>query len=63
MQYPDNQFAIVGMGGIFPDAPDLGAFWRNILNKRVSIAGLPKDSDRENLVAYLAQFGPTGAKK
>jgi cytochrome c2 len=26
-------------------------------------AGLPKAGDRENLVAYIAQFGPTGAKK
>ncbi len=40
----ENRYAIVGMGGIFPDAPDLSTFWRNILDKRVSITRLPQDS-------------------
>lgn len=40
----ENRYAIVGMGGLFPDAPDLSAFWRNILDKRVSITRLPDDS-------------------
>jgi acyl transferase domain-containing protein/acyl carrier protein len=44
MQDRYNQFAIVGMGGIFPDAPELGTFWRNICDNRVSITGLPEDS-------------------
>jgi cytochrome c len=26
-------------------------------------AGLPKDTDIDNLVAYLQQFGPDGKKK
>jgi cytochrome c len=30
---------------------------------KMIFAGLPKAGDRENLVAYIAQFGPTGAKK
>jgi len=40
----DYGYAIVGMGGLFPDAPDLEAFWRNILEKRVSIRHFPADS-------------------
>ena len=51
MQDLENEFAVVGIGGLFPDAPDLGTFWRNILDKRVSIAGLPKDS-HESKVFY-----------
>ncbi|HXW70908.1 MAG TPA: cytochrome c family protein [Methylocella sp.] len=30
---------------------------------KMIFAGLPKESDRENLIAYLAQFGPDGKKK
>jgi len=51
MQDGDNQFAIVGMGGLFPDALKLGDFWRNILDKRVSITALPDDS-HERKVFY-----------
>ena len=40
----ENRYAIVGMGGVFPDAPDLDAFWRNIREKRVSIRRFPADS-------------------
>ncbi len=40
----ESRYAIVGMGGVFPDAPDLDAFWRNILEKRVSIRRFPPDS-------------------
>jgi acyl transferase domain-containing protein/short-subunit dehydrogenase len=40
----EDRFAIVGMGGVFPDAPGLDAFWRNILEKRVSIRRFPPDS-------------------
>jgi Cytochrome c2 len=32
-------------------------------NTKMIFAGLPKDTDRDNLVAYLAQFGPDGKKK
>ncbi len=41
--YPEDRIAVVGMGGVFPDAPDLDRFWRNILEKRVSIRELPDD--------------------
>jgi len=40
----ENRYAIVGVGGVFPDAPDLAAFWRNILEKRVSIRKFAPDS-------------------
>ncbi|HYD40902.1 MAG TPA: SDR family NAD(P)-dependent oxidoreductase [Anaeromyxobacter sp.] len=40
----ENRYAIVGVGGVFPDAPDLAAFWRNIVEKRVSIRKFPRDS-------------------
>ena len=30
---------------------------------KMIFAGLPKDTDRDNLVAYLAQFGSDGKKK
>ncbi len=32
-----NKIAIVGMGGLFPDAKNLDEYWNNIINKRVSI--------------------------
>ncbi|HEY5958864.1 MAG TPA: beta-ketoacyl synthase N-terminal-like domain-containing protein, partial [Polyangiaceae bacterium] len=40
----DNKFAVVGMGGIFPDADGIAAFWNNIVDKRVSIRRLASDS-------------------
>jgi cytochrome c len=30
---------------------------------KMIFAGLPKESDRDNLIAYLSQFGPDGTKK
>ena len=33
--------AIVGIGGIFPDAPDLGRFWDNIRNGRSAARQVP----------------------
>ncbi|MBX3177545.1 MAG: type I polyketide synthase [Candidatus Hydrogenedentes bacterium] len=33
--------AIVGMGGIFPDAPDLETFWQNIVSARASARDVP----------------------
>jgi acyl transferase domain-containing protein len=33
--------AIVGIGGIFPDAPDLGRFWDNIRNGRSAAREVP----------------------
>ncbi|MEO6082657.1 MAG: SDR family NAD(P)-dependent oxidoreductase, partial [Umezawaea sp.] len=36
-------FAVIGMSGAFPDAPDLAAFWRNLAAGRCSIAEVPVD--------------------
>ena len=35
--------AIVGMGGLFPDSPDLDAFWRNIVAGKSSAKEAPAD--------------------
>jgi acyl transferase domain-containing protein/NAD(P)-dependent dehydrogenase (short-subunit alcohol dehydrogenase family) len=40
----DNKYAVVGMGGIFPDAQDIEQYWSNILEKKVSIGSLPSGS-------------------
>jgi len=45
----EDRYAIVGIGGLFPHAPDLSAFWQNILNKRVSISRLSADSDERRI--------------
>ena len=33
--YSEEKIAIVGMGGLFPDAPNINTFWENILNKNI----------------------------
>ncbi|MET0547021.1 MAG: amino acid adenylation domain-containing protein [Caulobacterales bacterium] len=38
--YPPDAIAIVGMAGRFPGAENLNAFWRNLLDKTVSISRL-----------------------
>ena len=35
--------AIVGLGAILPDAPDVSTFWKNVISGEVSIRNLPKD--------------------
>lgn len=37
-----SSVAIVGIGGIFPDAPDLTAFWDNIINRRNAFREVPE---------------------
>lgn len=39
----DRAVAIVGLGAILPDAPDVGAFWQNVLSLRSSIIEVPPD--------------------
>lgn len=41
--YPEERIAVVGIGGIFPDATNIEAFWNNILDKKISIKELPED--------------------
>ncbi len=42
--------AVVGLGAILPDAPDVESFWKNILSARYSIRDIPED--RWNLAHY-----------
>jgi cytochrome c len=53
--------------GITWDEATLNVYLANpkakIPGTKMIFAGLPKDTDRDNLVAYLAQFGSDGKKK
>lgn len=40
----DDKYAVVGIGGIFPGAPNLDQFWQNLLSERVEIRRLAADS-------------------
>lgn len=40
----ENKYAVVGLGCVFPDAENVEQFWKNIIEKRVSIGKLPEDS-------------------
>ncbi|HBL16543.1 MAG TPA: beta-ketoacyl synthase, partial [Elusimicrobia bacterium] len=40
---PTEPIAIIGLGGVFPGAKDIPAFWKNIINKVDSITEVPKD--------------------
>jgi len=39
----NNKIAIVGLGGLFPDAENIPQFWENIITKRYSITEVPTD--------------------
>ncbi|WP_432066946.1 SDR family NAD(P)-dependent oxidoreductase [Streptomyces sp. C10-9-1] len=39
----DDRFAIVGISGRYPQAPDLDAFWQNLLNGKDTASDLPTD--------------------
>ena len=41
-QGPFEPIAVVGVGALMPDAPDIDAFWQNIIEKKISIAPLPE---------------------
>ena len=41
--YSDNDFAIVGLGGIFPNANNVQDFWSNIINQKDCIRDIPED--------------------
>jgi malonyl CoA-acyl carrier protein transacylase len=38
-----NKVAIIGLGGIFPDAENIQQFWENIKNKKYSITEVPNE--------------------
>ncbi|MFF5781753.1 SDR family NAD(P)-dependent oxidoreductase [Streptomyces virginiae] len=39
----DDRFAIIGISGRYPQAPDLDAFWQNLLNGKDTASDLPTD--------------------
>ncbi|MFX1312196.1 MAG: beta-ketoacyl synthase N-terminal-like domain-containing protein, partial [Promethearchaeota archaeon] len=39
----ENKIAIIGLGGLFPDAENIPQFWDNIINKKYSITEVSKD--------------------
>ncbi|MFX1364768.1 MAG: SDR family NAD(P)-dependent oxidoreductase [Promethearchaeota archaeon] len=39
----ENKIAVVGLGGLFPDAENIQQYWDNIINKKYSITEVPKD--------------------
>ena len=41
-QGPFEPIAVIGLGALMPDAPDINAFWQNILDAKVSIRPLPE---------------------
>ena len=43
MDQSQRAIAIVGLGAILPDAPDVPSFWNNIIRKRYSITPVPED--------------------
>jgi acyl transferase domain-containing protein len=47
----DRPIAIVGMSGIFPQAPDLRTFWSNILGAVDCTAEVPASHGRRRLSA------------
>ncbi len=54
-----SSVAIVGIGGIFPDAPDLAAFWENIRTSRSAFREIP---DGRWTVPTDAVFDPEPGK-
>jgi acyl transferase domain-containing protein/acyl carrier protein len=56
-QRTDEKIAIVGMSGRYPDAKDLAAFWRNLVEGRNSIKEVPRE--RWNVDDY---YDPTPGK-
>lgn len=42
-EYDNDPIAIVGMAGVFPKAPDVTAYWKNILDKVDAVGPAPDD--------------------
>ncbi|WP_321342042.1 SDR family NAD(P)-dependent oxidoreductase [Breoghania sp.] len=40
---PDEPIAIIGMSGTYPDAPDLDAFWQNLVTGHDAVHEIPSD--------------------
>jgi acyl transferase domain-containing protein/NAD(P)-dependent dehydrogenase (short-subunit alcohol dehydrogenase family)/acyl carrier protein len=48
-----EKVAVIGIGGVFPDAPETQSYWKNILDKKVSIGPVP-----EQIFDRNAHFDP-----
>ncbi|MFI6099282.1 SDR family NAD(P)-dependent oxidoreductase [Lentzea sp. NPDC051213] len=65
-EVPQNSdgFAIVGLAGRYPGAPDLDAFWRNLVGSVDTVADLPADrfsgtpAARGHFLAGIDRFDP-----
>lgn len=66
---PKDEVAIIGMACMFPKAPDLKAYWQNIVSKVSAISDPPKDweaeryfnpSSKENDQVYCKRGGYLG---
>ena len=55
-QGPFEPIAIVGRSCLFPDAPNLEAFWESLVTGRVSIRELPED--RWSATDFWSEDGP-----
>ncbi len=53
--YKDNDIAIIGMSGRFPEAADLEQFWQNLASGKESIRQFPKAREEE-LVTMVGQL-------
>ncbi len=58
MSGPENGVAITGMACLFPGAPDVGAYWRNILGK-VDATSEPPPESWDPGVYYDPEFADT----
>ncbi|KKN42669.1 hypothetical protein LCGC14_0710920 [marine sediment metagenome] len=45
----ENKIAIIGLGGIFPDAHNIPEFWKNIVNRKYSITEVPDNRWDKNI--------------
>lgn len=41
--FSENRIAVIGLGGLFPDAESIPEFWQNIITKKYSIRQLPEE--------------------
>ena len=39
-----HRIAVVGMGGVFPDADNIDTYWHNIISGKVSIGAAPESN-------------------
>ena len=39
----NDEIAVIGMGCLYPDAPDVDTFWKNIISKKYSIKDIPDE--------------------